>query len=181
MSRCSAPVSLDAIRGYFAGDLEPSEAAALEDHVFECGSCDVAFVREGAMAAALRAQIPPVVSHERLAALVRTGLNVKRNVIPPDRTVDVVFSADVVVMINALTVNADDADRVDLVIADAAGEPLFEVPAIPYDRGSGEVLIACQRHFLDAFPPLARFELTAVKAGERTALGTYVVNHRREP
>jgi hypothetical protein len=64
-------------------------------------------------------------------------------------------------------VSADDADRIDLTIADESGEPIVEIPAIPYDRGSGEVLLACQRHYEQAFPPLVHFELTAVKGTQR--------------
>ena len=90
------------------------------------------------------------------------------------------FSAGLALLINALPVSADDVDRIDLTIADVSGRPLVEIPAIPYDRGSGEVLIACQRHYEEAFPSLVRFELTAVKGTERRALGVYAVNHSWE-
>lgn len=174
MSPC---LSIEALRCYFAGDLAEEEALRLEDHVFECGACARLFEREGAMSLALRAQIPPVITHYRLAALERAGLAVKKAVIAPGPTVDVTFSADLALLINALSVNADDADRLDLTITDGSGQTIAEVPAIPYDRGSGEVLIACQRHYEEAFPPLVRFELTAVKGNERRSVGSYAVNH----
>jgi putative zinc finger protein len=165
------------MRGYFAGDLGADEARKLEEHVFECDGCAAAFEREGAMAAGLREQIPAVISHGRLAALERAGVAVQKNVIPPGRTVDVTFPAGLGLLINALPVSADDADRIDLTIRDPSGRPLVEVAAVPYDRGSGEVLIACQRHYEAQFPPLVRFELTAVKGTERSALGAWAVNH----
>lgn len=180
MKPCASPISRQALRRHFAGDLDADEGMKLEDHVFECDACAVAFDREGEMSAGLRAQIPPVISHERLAALERAGLSVKKYAVPPGRTVEVTFAADLALLINALPVSADDADRIDLTIADASGEPLLEIPAIPYDRGSGEVLIACQRHYEESFPALVRFELTAVKGTERCALGAYVVNHSWE-
>lgn len=177
MKPCAAPASGETLRDYFAGDLGPGEAGRLEDHVFACDACAAAFDREGAMSASLRAEIPPVITHDKLAELQRAGLSLRRNVIAPGAAVDVRFSADLALLINALAVRADDADRVDLTIADASGRPLVEIPAIPYDRGSGEVLLACQRRYEAEFPPRVRFELTAVKGTERKALGTYVINH----
>lgn len=169
--------SLEACRSYFAGDLPEEEAAKLEDHVFECDACARVFDREGAMALALRAQIPPVISHDRLVALQRAGLVVKKHVIPPGPTVDVTFSPELSLLVNALAVSADDAERLDLTIADGSGQLIAEIPGVPFDRGSGEVLIACQRHYEEAFPPLVRFELTAVKGNERRSVGAYAVNH----
>lgn len=180
MKRCASPVAAETLRRYFAADLDAGEQAELEEHVFACDACAAAFDREGAMASALREQIAPVVSHERLAALARAGLVVKKCVIPPGATVDVVFSSAISLLINALAVDADDAERIDLRITDIEGRALVEVPAVPYDRGSGEVLVACQRHYRDAFPPLGRFELIAVKGGQRTPLGAYLINHSWE-
>jgi len=49
---------------------------------------------------------------------------------------------------------------------------------VPFDRQTGEVLIACQRHYEGMFPagdPI--FSVHAVEAGERRAVGEYVVTH----
>jgi hypothetical protein len=98
MKQCPSPISLEALRSYFAGELGAGEGMELEDHVFECDVCAAVFEREGAMSAGLRAQIPPVITHERLAALERAGLSMKKNVIPRGRTVDVTFSADLALL-----------------------------------------------------------------------------------
>lgn len=180
MKRCAAPTSIESLRRYFAADLDADRSARLEEHVFACDACAAAFDREGAMASALRGQIAPVVSHERVATLARAGLAVKRYVVPPGRRVEVVFPPGVSLLINALAVDADDAERIDLRITDVAGRPLLEVPGIPYDRGSGEVLIACQRHYRERFPWLVRFELISVNGAERAPLGAYLINHSWE-
>jgi hypothetical protein len=88
------------------------------------------------------------------------------------------FSPDVDLLVFELQTDVAKADRVDVEIASPTGEPRYVLEDVPFDRKTGEVLIACQRHYEGMFPagdPI--FSVHAVEGGERRAVGDYVVTH----
>jgi len=98
----------------------------------------------------------------------------------PDRraTKSARFTPAVDLLVHALHADLSNADRVDVEIASPTGEPRYTLEAVPFDRQKGEVLIACARHYEPMFPagdPI--FSVHAVEAGERRAVGDYVVAH----
>jgi hypothetical protein len=59
-------------------------------------------------------------------------------------------------------------------------EILFDLVDPPFDAGSGELLVACQRHF-DAFPHDVLFEVSTRDGSGREERVQYAVPHRFEP
>ena len=174
---CAAPVSIELLHDYFADELGAAECEALEDHVFSCDECALAFDRAAAFATALRSLIPAVISHKKLESLQRVGQRVRLTPVEPDRAVDVVFAAHLSLLVHALRADLRRAERVDLEVLDAAGRTIVGIEGVPFDRDSGEVLVACQRHYEHAFPEVGWFRLSTVEAGERKPIADYVVNH----
>ena len=48
---------------------------------------------------------------------------------------------------------------------------------VPFDAERGEVLIACQQHYMGVFPPMSWFRLFAVENEDKRSLGEYIVDH----
>jgi len=79
---------------------------------------------------------------------------------------------------HALHCDLANADRIDVEIAAPTGTPRYVLEAAPFDREKGEVLIACARHYETMFAgadPI--FTVHAFSAGERRAIGDFVVTH----
>jgi hypothetical protein len=177
MTALESHVDPERLADYFALDLDPAQTAELEDHVFECSSCARSFERAGDLAAALRALIPPVISHEKLERLRRAGWTTKRVVVEPGNRIDAVFDRQLGLLIFALKAEPRDDERVDLEALSEDGQCFAELSGVPFDRGSGELLVACQRHYMDEYPPVIRFRAWAAGPESRRAIGEYVVNH----
>lgn len=174
---CAAPVSLELVHDYFAEELDSAEQAALEDHVFSCDACAGAFDRAAAFALGLRSLIPPVISHQKLESLRRMGQQIRVTRVEPERPVDVLFARELSLLVHALHADLERAERVDLEILDAHGQTIVGIEGVPFDRASGEVLIACQRHYQHAFPEVGTFRLSTLESGEHKRAFEYVVNH----
>jgi hypothetical protein len=56
------------------------------------------------------------------------------------------------------------------------GDILFQAKDAPFDRETGEILIACQRHF-SVFPPNIVFDVVTRDASQRETLTVYAVPH----
>ena len=69
------------------------------------------------------------------------------------------------------------------ITVEETGELLFEDPSAPFDRDSGEVLIACQRHFA-GMPPNIVAEVRMRDALGAEQVARYLIPHvyqRAEP
>jgi hypothetical protein len=178
VSACTAYERLVAL---WAGELEESEAAAVDEHVFGCDSCAAASQRLAKIVGALRAKMPFVISHAHRERLVASGTTIAvTSVAPtPDRVANTsaFFATGVDLLVFALRADVANADRVDVEIASRTGEPRYLVEDVPFDRAAGEVLIACQRHYEGMFTGDPIFTVHAVEAGERRPVGDYVVEH----
>ena len=179
MSLCLSHETLVAL---WAGELDAAEAAAVDEHLFGCDSCARATERLAKLVGTLREKLPFVISHARRERLEATGTRIYVTDLEPIRDPtsrrSARFKADVDLLVIALHGDLSHADRVDVEIASPTGEPRYVLEDVPFDRQTGEVLIACQRHYEGMFPagdPI--FSVQAVEAGRRRAVGEYVVTH----
>jgi hypothetical protein len=179
MSACLPYPTLVAL---WAGELEESEAAAVDEHLFGCDPCAAATERLAKVVGTLREKLPFVISHahrERLeAAGTRIAVTDVEATLDPTLRPSARFTPNVDLLVFALRGDVSSADRVDVEIASPTGEPRYVLEDVPFDRQTGEVLIACQRHYEGMFPagdPI--FSVHAVEAGKHRAVGEYVVTH----
>jgi hypothetical protein len=178
----SACPSYEVLVALWAGELEESEAAALDEHLFSCDSCAAKTERLAKLIGALRQKMPFVISHAHRERLVAAGRRVEVTLLEPtaDRAArtSARFTPEIDLLVFALRGDVLGADRVDVEIASPTGEPRYALENVPFDRKSGEVLIACERHYEGMFPagdPI--FTVHAVEAGARRLVGDYVVKH----
>jgi hypothetical protein len=175
---CSTPVAWEELVAYWANDLDSAVVDRLDEHLIGCETCTAESARASAVIAALRTIIPSFVDHARIEALRARGLRVAENPIRPGSRTPVVFGANTDLLVHKLGgLDLTNAANVGITISvEETGHVIVDEPTIPFDRDSGEVLIACQTHFV-SFPKNIVAEVrTRDKTGaERTA--RYVIPH----
>jgi hypothetical protein len=177
MSTCAKPVSFEAFVSYWAGDLDATQNDAIESHVFSCATCTAMSERIAAVTEKLRSLEPPVISAARLGELRTAGRRIQDNVVGPGERNRVVFSEQEFIVHHLGGLDLAGVDRVGLVVRDeSSNQVVTEYPTAPFDPKSGEILIACQRHFV-VFPPNIAFEVTTYARGEAKNVTRYVVEH----
>jgi hypothetical protein len=179
MSTCPSYERLVAL---WAGELDGAETATIGEHVFACDSCAAAMESVAKIVGALREKIPFVISHAHRDRLAAAGMRIHvtdvEPALGPTERKRAQFTPEVDLLVLALRGDVAKADRVDVEMASPTGEPRYVLENVPFDRNTGEVLIACQRHFEGMFPagdPV--FSVRVVEAGKRRVVGDYVVIH----
>ncbi len=181
MSACPSPVPWETLLAYFAGDLSADVETSLEGHLFGCAVCAGEAARVASITESLRGMIPAVLTHEQLEALRDKGLRVRDCSLEPGRRGEEDFPRDLDLLIVHLGGLALPAGaRVSVTVRGEADEKvLVSVPDAPFDPGSGEVLICCQRHFA-ALPSDIVIDVELREAGPDGAEGKttrYALRH----
>jgi hypothetical protein len=175
---CASPIAWEALVAYWAADMSPSETDALDEHLMECASCTAASARVAAIRQAVRAMIPPLITREQCAQLRARGLAVVDNPMAPGERKIAVFRPGLDFLFHRLRgLELADVDRVRVTLrVEETGEVLLDDADAPFDRESGEVILACQRHF-EAFPPNIVVEVRAHEPSGSERLATYTIPH----
>jgi hypothetical protein len=168
MSPCRSPLTFETLVAYWAGDLEPARTDEVDEHLFACAYCTETSARIAAITERIRGLVPPFVGQETVAALRARGLLVEDNLVAPEAHSHVTFTKQDFIIHHLTGLALEDAERVGVEVrVEETGELLAEEPSAPFDREAGEVLIACQRHFV-SFPPNVVFHVTVKeRSGDR--------------
>jgi hypothetical protein len=178
---CATPIPWEELVAYWAGELDEREVDRLDDHLIGCPTCSAESARVSAVTEALRAMIPPIIDHARLESLRAAGRGIRDNPVVPDERRLVVFDAQTDLLIHRLRCDLSRAARVEVhVTAEGTGTALLLEPSAPFDRDSGEVLIACQRHF-ENFPHDILVEVHAHDAAGVVTIARFPLPHVFEP
>jgi len=176
-SRCPSPLTFETLVSYWAHDLTEAETEAVDAHVFSCASCTELSQRIAAITEALRAQVPPFVSHAKVDELRARGLDIEQNTVSPGGRLRVTFDTQDILIHRLVGLDLTSAARVAISVrVEETNDLIVENPRVPFDADSGEVLVACHRHFA-SFPPNIVFEVTAVNADGRKRVERYTVEH----
>jgi anti-sigma factor RsiW len=179
MSRpCTTPLSFETLVAYWAGDLPQPASDAVDAHVIGCERCATASEGIAVITEGIRASISPFITAGELAALRARGLRIDENPVRPGLRAPALFRGDVDLLIHRLgELDLSRAERVQVrVLSEKTGEVMMESPAVPFEAGTGEVLIACQRHFAD-WPHDVVFQVSVIEAGVVRTSATYIVPH----
>jgi anti-sigma factor RsiW len=176
---CANPIAWATLVDYWAGDLDDDVTAALEEHLFGCADCTAASARVAAVTEAVRAALPLVVSRRQVEQLRARGTRVRENAFAPGDRRDVEFSPDTDLLIHRLAgLELTGAERVGLRITDeSTGALISAVDAVPFDPASGELLVACQRHYA-GLPPDTVMAVSIHAPGAPPQTATYTILHR---
>jgi anti-sigma factor RsiW len=175
---CPHPIPWEDLVAYWADDLEPADLDRVEEHLMGCAGCSVTSASVAAIAGALRAMIPPIISTTRLAELRALGLRVVENPMSPGQRKPVIFGTQIDLLVHRLAgLDLSSAEHVRVTISiESTGAVVRDDPDVPFDRAAGAVLIACQRHFA-ALPPDIVFEVRARGPLGEEPVARYEVPH----
>jgi hypothetical protein len=178
-SPCTAPITAERLLDYLLGDLPAPEEEQLEAHVFACASCAAQAERLAALAAAVRAAIPPILTRSRLDALESGGAVAHLNVMSPGGVAEVFYPPPGKLLVHRLEgARLEACRRLDVALRTPAGEAIGRLDDVPFDAPRGEVLVACQSHFAELFPHDVVFVLETVSGRDRSEVASYTVLHR---
>jgi hypothetical protein len=172
------PIPYESLVAYWSGDLVEGEGDRIEEHLMSCDACTKAAARVAAIAEAIRTVLPPVPSHATLERARGRGLRVAENVIPPNVRTVAIFPKGADVLIHRLSADLGSFDRLSLEFQTPEGQTLLHFGDIPFDPKSGEVLVACHRHYQAMFP--SGDVVLALRSAEGRTVGEYLVVHQFE-
>ena len=179
MTPCRSPVPWETFVAYFAGDLGADEETELEGHLFGCAACAGEAARVASITETLRGMIPAVLTHEQLTALRDRGLRVRDTSLAPGDRREEHFPRDadlLIVHLGGLALPA--GTRVSVTVrAEEDEKVLVSVPDAPFDPGSGEILLCCQRHFA-ALPSDIVVDVELHEAGAGAQSMRYALRHQ---
>jgi hypothetical protein len=174
----SHPIPFENLVAYWAGDLSPAETEQIDEHLMGCAACSSASARVAAVTEAIRNMLPPVISEAYLGQLRERGLAIEENAMRPGERRAVVFGPHLDLLVHRLGgMELAGAEEVRITIrVEETGETIMEHADVPFERDTGEVLLACQRHFA-VFPPNIVAEVRAREPSGLERVAIYTIPH----
>jgi hypothetical protein len=148
---CTHGVAAESWIDFFVGELDGEAGERLEQLLFECAHCAAEAERWGAVIGGVEIAIPPVLSPEALLALQDRGERMNEELAR--------------------------ADSVNLELSTPAGASLVRFEDVPFDGDTGEVIVACQRHFGESFPANIVFAIERRVVDEVEVVARYTIEH----
>ena len=144
-----------------------------------CAACTSRAERVAAVTESIRASIPPLVTRALVTRLRARGVRIVENAFLPGDRKEIPFPPDVDLLLHRLEgLDLSRAVKVGFALTAAgSGELLFAADDAPFERDSGAVLVACQRHYA-TFPHDTVATLRVRDDAGTETTGTYVILHR---
>ena len=181
----SACLTDEALADYWFGDLRQGDAVAAEEHLLDCGGCSARLEDLLRLRAAVRmlvraGRVPVVVGPSFLGAAGREGLRIREYAVGPGERVACTVTPDDDLVVSRLRADLRGAQRVDLV-AELEDGGVQRAEDVPFDAGSGEVIVAQSVPAIRALPTCTtRMRLLASdQGGGHRLLGEYTFAHTR--
>lgn len=170
---CDAPLSPATTWGYWLGEIDETEAEAVDRHAFDCESC---FVRLRAAERIVRGlgrlvamTPPPTLTVAQLDELKKTGRSVHEFPVDARGVVHGLLPPDAEIAVLRVRVDLAGVRRIEISFCRPDGTAFVTVPAV-FDPSAAEVLIACEAHLARAYESI-RFRLRAVDPPDRGEIG----------
>jgi len=175
--KCALSISAEELARFWLDDLSESEAAVLEDHVFECGACDKSLRRFASVGQGIRVveamtHVPPLPGPNQLSSYQMPGGRMAVTHVAPGSTTTRPMDSSVTGVVFVLHADLSTVEQVDLEICSPEGTRFLLIPRVPFNRETGEVFLACSRHTAQVVPT-SRIRLIA---GD-TTVGEYHLVH----
>jgi hypothetical protein len=175
---CSHGVTAESWIDFFTGELDEEAGERLEQLLFECAHCAAEAERWGTVIGGVEIAIPPVLSTKALLALQDRGEPMNENVMQPGERRRASFPDGPGLLIHRLQGSElGSADSVSLELSTAEGASLVRFEDVPFNGATGEVIVACQRHFGESFPANIVFEIERRIVDEVEVVARYTIEH----
>ena len=178
MSAMHADLSM--LLAYWQREMDPAQEAAFEEHYLGCEVCsarlaEVEAIASGVQRAFASGQIGTFVTPAYAEALRTRGLKLREYHVPRNGSVNCSVAPSDDVLVSRMEVPLEGVERVD-AIALFEGEHRLE--DVPFDPGSGEVVMLPSIRFIRTLPAHSQsVRLVAVGAEGDRVLGEYTFNH----
>lgn len=151
---CAISTSPEDLARFWLDDLPELEALALEEHAMECAACyeglrRLAEVGQGLRVALAVEHLPPLPTPDQLIEL-RARLRLATVHCAPGSTTTRPMELGTDGIVFVLHAELTGVDRIDVDICSPAGKSCLLLTEAPFDRDSGEVILACDRHTAQA-------------------------------
>lgn len=182
MTRCDAPLGLETLLAYWAGETSEQDSARIEDHVFVCGHCaeelqELAATAQGLSALARQGRITGIVPCEVLNRLSHDGVSVRFYSLAPGQSVPCAAWPGDEIFVVGLRADLADVKSVSLLVTGPGGVEIGRAMNVPVPPGSHEVLHATAGTIVRQMPSMRiHFTLSDAGPGHRV-LGEYVLEH----
>lgn len=176
MNACPSPLPFGSLVDYWSQALSDEQTAAAEEHLFGCEHCTDRSGKVAALMRTLGRWLWPVISRGRLDDLLAAGARVRDTMVDPGQIPTAVFSPGLDYLIHHLRAPLEGVRRVDCLVFAPDGRVVNDLLHVPFDAERGEVIIACQRHYL-ASGLDSRFRLTTFDAAGASQVREYGVRH----
>lgn len=180
---CAAPLPLEALLEYWSGDLSPTGADEVEEHLFACASCPgrleelvalAGSIRRLTAAGRFRAAVAPSV----VDALVARGVRIRTFRPRLGETIPCGAAPEDELLVARIPVDLRGVTRLDVATCDERWVERERLVDVPLDRRRQEVVMAervDRARTLGA--ALYRLRLLAVDAAGERELGTCTLAH----
>lgn len=168
----------DLLVRYWARDLSDADVDAVEAHVFDCMFCYTASARIAATTAALTQALPPIALPADIERASARGLVHATNEFSPDVPTEAWLHRGTDFLVHRLLGDLSDVEKVSVELALPGGPTILTFPDARFDGSAGAVLIACQRHFVERFPPNVEAVVRRTHRDGHESTSRYVLLHR---
>lgn len=182
MTGCDAPLGLETLLAYWAGETSEHDSARVEDHLFVCGHCaeqlgELAATAQGLSALARQGRITGIVPYEVLNRLSREGVRLRFYSVAPDQSVPCAAWPGDEIFVVGLRADLAGVKSVSLLVTGPGGVEIARAMDVPVPPGSNDVLHATAGTVVRQMPSMRiQFTLTDAGPGHRV-LGEYVLEH----
>ena len=182
MTRCVAPLDVETLSAYRAGEISEPESARVEDHVFVCADCaerlqELAATAHGLRTLARQGRITGIIPYDLLNRLSRDGVRVRFYWLAPGESVPCAAWPEDEIFVVGLRVDLTAVKSVTLVVTGPNGIEIGRAMDVPVAPGSHEVLHATAGTIVRQIPSMRiQFTLTDAGPGHRL-LGEYILQH----
>jgi hypothetical protein len=174
----NCPIPHEVLVRYWAGDVSDDEIDTIEEHVFGCAACFEASSRVAALGRAIAEVIPPVAIGRDIVLAEARGVRHATNDIRPGVATETWLRAGTDLLVHRLLGDLEDVVRISVDIVLPDGSRLLSFGDVPFEPSAGAVLIACQRHFVERFPPDVDIVVRRTHRAGRESVDSYTVLHR---
>jgi hypothetical protein len=172
------PIPNELLVRYWAHDVSDDESEVIELHVFGCAECFEASSRVAAMAHALATVVPPIAIGRDIALAEARGVRQATNDILPGVATEAWLHPGTDLLVHRLVVDLADVEKVSVDVVALDGPPLVSFDDVPFEPSAGAVLIGCQRHFVEQFPPTVNVFIHRAHRTGRKSVDKYTIRHR---
>lgn len=174
------PTSETAAR-WLLHELSDEEANAFEEHYFGCDACLEMLERLEKSRILLENALPAILTPERRRELEQRPEPVPAVHVHAGERRSIRLGPERPIGIWVLHAELEHAAEVDIAVFAESGAPVLSLRDVPFDRGAGEVVLACHTHYRHlAAGTKLEAELSARSSTGEQSLGRYVLCHEFE-